>query len=277
MRELGGTPREFVSIAVSDGIGMGHEGMKASLVSREVIADSIELMMRAHCYDALVGLAGCDKSLPGTLMAIARLNLPSIFIYGGTIKPGQFRGKDVTIQTVYEAVGQREAGLITDEELYELECAACPGIGSCGGLFTANTMSSVSEALGMALPGNASPPAVDEERKTVAYDSGKALINLMKRGIKPSDILTMEAFENALAVVLAMGGSTNVALHLPAIAHELGMKLTFDDFTRITVKTPHIADMTPGGKYVIHCRQSRRYHPSNTSRCLRVCPHLDLN
>jgi dihydroxy-acid dehydratase len=251
LRELGGTPREFVSIAVSDGIGMGHEGMKASLVSREVIADSIELMMRAHCYDALVGLAGCDKSLPGTLMAIGRLNLPSIFIYGGTIKPGKFRGKDVTIQTVYEAVGQREAGLISDADLYELECAACPGIGSCGGLFTANTMSSVSEALGMALPGNASPPAVDDERKVVAYESGRALINLMKRGIKPSDIMTMEAFENALAVVLAMGGSTNVALHLPAIAHELGIKLTFDDFTRVTCRTPHIADMTPGGKYVM--------------------------
>jgi dihydroxy-acid dehydratase len=251
LREVGGTPREFVSIAVSDGIGMGHEGMKASLVSRDVIADSIELMMRAHCYDALVGLAGCDKSLPGTLMAIARLNVPSIFVYGGTIKPGRFRGKDVTIQTVYEAVGQREAGLITDEDLYELECAACPGIGSCGGLFTANTMSSVSEALGMALPGNASPPAVDEERKTVAYQSGLALMNLMKRGIKPSDIMTMEAFENALTVVLAMGGSTNVALHLPAIAHELGIKLTFDDFTRVTCRTPHIADMTPGGRYVM--------------------------
>jgi dihydroxy-acid dehydratase len=251
LRELGGTPREFVSIAVSDGIGMGHEGMKSSLVSREVIADSIELMMRAHCYDALVGLAGCDKSLPGTLMAIARLNLPSIFVYGGTIKPGQFRGKDVTIQTVYEAVGQREAGLITDEELYELECAACPGIGSCGGLFTANTMSSVSEALGMALPGNASPPAVADARKVIAYESGKALINLMKRGIKPSDIMTMEAFENALTLVFAMGGSTNVALHLPAIAHEMGIKLTFDDFTRITCRTPHIADMTPGGKYVM--------------------------
>jgi dihydroxy-acid dehydratase len=208
-------------------------------------------MMRAHCYDALVGLAGCDKSLPGTLMAIARLNVPSIFVYGGTIKPGRFRGKDVTIQTVYEAVGQREAGLITDEDLYELECAACPGIGSCGGLFTANTMSSVSEALGMALPGNASPPAVDEERKTVAYQSGLALMNLMKRGIKPSDIMTMEAFENALTVVLAMGGSTNVALHLPAIAHELGIKLTFDDFTRVTCRTPHIADMTPGGRYVM--------------------------
>lgn len=251
IREMGGTPREFVSIAVSDGIGMGHEGMKASLPSREVIADSIELMMRAHCYDALYGMAGCDKSLPGTLMAIARLNLPSIFVYGGTIKPGKFRGRDVTIQTVYEAVGQREAGQITDEDLYELECAACPGIGSCGGLFTANTMSSVSEALGMALPGNASPPAVDEARKVIAYESGKALMRLMHRGILPSDIMTKEAFENALAVVLAMGGSTNVALHLPAIAHELGIKLTFDDFTRVTCRTPHIADMTPGGKYVM--------------------------
>jgi dihydroxy-acid dehydratase len=251
VRELGGTPREFVSIAVSDGIGMGHEGMKASLVSRDVIADSIELMMRAHCYDALVGLAGCDKSLPGTLMAIGRMNVPSVFIYGGTIKPGKFRGRDVTIQTVYEAVGQREAGLITDEDLYELECAACPGIGSCGGLFTANTMSSISEAIGMALPGSASPPAVDDDRKVVAYESGKALMNLMKKGILPSDIMTMEAFENALTVALAMGGSTNVALHLPAIAHELGIKLTFDDFTRITCKTPHIADMTPGGRYVM--------------------------
>ncbi len=251
IREMGGTPREFVSIAVSDGIAMGHEGMKASLVSREVIADSIELMMRAHCYDALYGMAGCDKSLPGTLMAMARLNLPSIFVYGGTIKPGRFRGKDVTIQNVYEAVGQREAGLITDQDLYELECSACPGIGSCGGLFTANSMASVSEAIGMALPGNASPPAVDEARKTVAYASGKALMQLMARGILPRDIMTREAFENALTVVLAMGGSTNVALHLPAIAHELGIRLTFDDFTRITCRTPHIADMTPGGKYVM--------------------------
>ena len=249
--ELGGTPREFVSIAVSDGIGMGHEGMKASLISRDVIADSIELMMRAHCYDALVGLAGCDKSLPGTLMAIARMNLPAIFVYGGTIKPGNYRGKDVTIQNVYEAVGQREANKITDADLYELECAACPGIGSCGGLFTANTMSSLSEAIGMSLPGNASPPAVDDERKWVAYESGRALINLMKRGIKPADIMTKEAFENALTVVLAMGGSTNIALHLPAIAHELGFKLTFDDFTRVTCRTPHIADMTPGGTYVM--------------------------
>lgn len=251
IREMGGTPREFVSIAVSDGIAMGHEGMKASLVSREVIADSIELMMRAHCYDALFGMAGCDKSLPGTLMAIARLNLPSIFLYGGTIKPGKFRGRDVTIQTVYEAVGQYEAGLISEEDLYELECAACPGIGSCGGFFTANTMASVGEALGMSLPGSASPPAVDEERKAFAYQSGKALMQLMRRGILPRDIMTKEAFENALTVALAMGGSTNIALHLPAIAHELGIKLTFDDFTRITCRTPHIADMTPGGKYVM--------------------------
>ncbi len=251
IREMGGTPREFVSIAVSDGIAMGHEGMKASLVSREVIADSIELMMRAHCYDALFGMAGCDKSLPGTLMAIARLNLPSIFLYGGTIKPGKFRGRDVTIQTVYEAVGQYEAGLISEEDLYELECAACPGIGSCGGFFTANTMASVGEALGMSLPGSASPPAVDEARKAFAYESGKALMRLMRRGILPRDIMTKEAFENALTVALAMGGSTNIALHLPAIAHELGIKLTFDDFTRITCRTPHIADMTPGGKYVM--------------------------
>ena len=251
INELGGTPREFVSIAVSDGIAMGHEGMKASLVSREVIADSIELMMRAHCYDALYGMAGCDKSLPGTLMAIARLNLPSIFLYGGTIKPGKFRGRDVTIQTVYEAVGQREAGLISDEDLYELECVACPGIGSCGGFFTANTMASVAEALGMSLPSSASPPAVDEARKVFAYESGRALMRLMRRGILPRDIMTKEAFENALTVALAMGGSTNIALHLPAIAHELGITLTFDDFTRITCRTPHIADMTPGGKYVM--------------------------
>jgi dihydroxy-acid dehydratase len=250
-REVGLTPREFVSIAVSDGIGMGHEGMKASLVSREVIADSIELMMRAHGYDGIVGLAGCDKSLPGTLMALARLNLPGIFVYGGTIKPGKYRGQDVTIQTVYEAVGQREADKISDADLYELECVACPGMGSCGGLFTANTMASVSEALGMALPGNASPPAVDDERGMVGYASGIALRNLMEKGIKPRDILSKEAFENALALVMSMGGSTNVALHLPAIAKECGIKLTLADVTRISKRTPHIADMTPGGRHVM--------------------------
>jgi dihydroxy-acid dehydratase len=251
VREIGGAPREFVSIAVSDGIGMGHQGMKASLVSREVIADSIELMMRAHAYDALVGLAGCDKSLPGTLMALARLNLPGIFVYGGTIKPGKYRGQDVTIQNVYEAVGQREAGKISDEDLYEMECVACPGIGSCGGLFTANTMSSVSEAIGMALPGNASPPAVEQERMRMGYESGKALLQLMERKILPRDIMTKEAFENALAVVMAMGGSTNIALHLPAIARECEFNFTFADFMRVGKRTPHIADMTPGGRYVM--------------------------
>ena len=249
--ENGGTPREFVAISVSDGIGMGHQGMKASLVSREVIADSIELMMRAHCYDALVGLAGCDKSLPGTLMAMARLNLPSIFIYGGTIKPGRFKGKDVTIQNVYEGVGLHQAGAMSAEDLHDLECAACPGIGSCGGLFTANTMASVSEAIGMALPGSASPPAVDSERMDMGYATGKALMNLIARGIYARDILTREALENALAVALSMGGSTNIALHMPAIAREAGLVLTFDDIVRINARTPHIADMTPGGKYVM--------------------------
>ncbi len=249
--ENGGTPREFVAISVSDGIGMGHQGMKASLVSREVIADSIELMMRAHCYDALVGLAGCDKSLPGTLMAMARLNLPSIFIYGGTIKPGRFQGRDVTIQNVYEAVGLHQAGKMSDADLYELECSACPGIGSCGGLFTANTMASVSEAIGMALPGSASPPAVEMERLEMGYKTGQALMNLVSRGILARDIMTREALENALAVAVSMGGSTNIALHLPAIAREAGLTLTFNDIVRINLRTPHIASMTPGGKYVM--------------------------
>jgi dihydroxy-acid dehydratase len=249
--ENGGTPREFVAISVSDGIGMGHQGMKASLISREVIADSFELVMRAHCYDAILGLAGCDKSLPGTLMVMARLNLPSIFIYGGTIKPGKFKGKDVTIQTVYEAVGKHEAGTMNDADLYELECVACPGIGSCGGLFTANTMASVSEAIGMALPGSASPPAVDTDRFEMGRKTGVALMELVRRGIVARDIITKESLENALAVVCSMGGSTNIALHLPAIAHEAGIKFDFDDIVRINSRTPHIADMTPGGKYVM--------------------------
>lgn len=247
----GGTPREFTAISVSDGIGMGHQGMKASLISREVIADSFELVMRAHCYDAMVGLAGCDKSLPGTLMAMARLNLPSIFLYGGTIKPGKFRGKDVTVQNVYEAVGQHEAGKINDADLYELECVACPGIGSCGGLFTANSMASISEAIGMALPGSASPPAVEQERFDYGVRTGKALMALIERGILARDIMVKEAFENAIAIALSMGASTNVALHLPAMAKEAGIKVTFDDFVRINARTPHIADMTPGGRYVM--------------------------
>src|SRR3954470_9778394 len=203
IRKAGGTPREFVAISVSDGIAMGHEGMRASLVSREVIADSIELMMHAHRYDALVGLAGCDKSLPGTLMAMARMNLPAVFLYGGTILPGRFQGRDVTIKAGYEAVGAAAAGTMTDEELYELECGACPVAGSCGGQFTANTMACVAEAIGLALPGSGSPPAVDEDRDRFAVQAGHAVMKLLERNIRPRDILTFKAFENAIAVAAA--------------------------------------------------------------------------
>ncbi len=249
--EAGGTPREFVTIAVSDGIAMGHEGMKASLVSREVIADSVELMVRAHCYDALVGLAGCDKSLPGMLMAMARLNLPSVFLYGGTILPGRFQGRAVTIQDVYEAVGAVEAGRMTEAELYDLECHACPGAGSCGGQFTANTMACVAEAIGMALPGSSSPPAVETSRDRYAEECGRAVMMLLERGIRPRQILTPEAFENAVAIVAATGGSTNAALHLPALAHEAGLRLTLDDIERIARRTPTIADLVPGGRFMM--------------------------
>lgn len=247
----GGTPREFVTIAVSDGIGMGHEGMKASLVSREVIADSVELMMRAHCYDALVGIAGCDKSLPGMLLAMAQLNVPSVFVYGGSIMPGKFRGKDVTIQDVYEAVGACAVGKMTEKDVDEMERVACPGAGSCGGLFTANTMSSASEALGMALPGGASPMAMEHTRDEITRKSGEAVMRLLKDGIRPRDIMTLKAFENAIAVCVAMGGSTNSVLHLPAIAHVAGVPLTIDAFDRISKRTPLIADLKPGGKYVM--------------------------
>ncbi|MBX7246759.1 MAG: dihydroxy-acid dehydratase [Candidatus Sumerlaeaceae bacterium] len=250
--DAGGTPREFVAIAVSDGIGMGHEGMKASLISREVIADSVELMMRAHCYDALVGLAGCDKSLPGMMMVMARLNVPSIFLYGGTIMPGQFRGKDVTIQEVYEAVGAHAAGKISDEDLLELECAACPGAGSCGGQFTANTMACVSEAIGIALPFSASFPAEDLKRDEFAAECGRVVMQLLEKNIRPRDIMTFEAFENAMAVVAATGGSTNACLHLPALANEVGIKFTFDDMDRVARRTPTIADLKPGGRYVAY-------------------------
>lgn len=247
--ESGGTPREFVTIAVSDGIAMGHEGMKASLISRETIADSIELMMHAHGYDALVGLAGCDKSLPGTLMAMARLNVPSVFLYGGTILPGKFQGRDVTIIDVYEGVGANAAGKMTDAELYELECQACPSAGSCGGQFTANTMACVAEALGMALPGSGSPPAVETARDNFAMEAGKAVMNLFGLGIKSRDILTKKAFENAIAIAACTGGSTNIFLHLPAIAHEAGITLTLDEIDKVCHRTPHFVDMTPGGKY----------------------------
>ena len=243
------TPREFSTIAVSDGIAMGHEGMKSSLISREVIADSIELMVRAHQYDALVGIAGCDKSLPGTMMAMARLNLPSVFVYGGTIMPGILDGKELTVVDVYEAVGSYDAGKISLDELKNIENVACPNAGSCGGMFTANTMASISEAIGLALPGSASPPAEDDRREKIVYDTGFACAKLLELGIKPREILTFEAFENAITMLNAVGGSTNGILHLLALSNEAGIKLTYDDFERIRKKTPHIADMKPGGRY----------------------------
>lgn len=247
--EAGGNPREFVTIAVSDGIGMGHEGMKASLVSREVIADSIELMMHAHGYDALVGLAGCDKSLPGTLMAMARLNLPSVFLYGGTIMPGKFKGRDVTIVDVYEGVGAHAAGKMTDEELHELECSACPSAGSCGGQFTANTMACVAEALGMALPGSGSPPAIETARDEGCRLAGHAVMKLIENNLRSRDFLTKKAFENAAAIAACTGGSTNIFLHLPAIAHEAGIEFSLDEIEAVCHRTPHFVDLMPGGKY----------------------------
>jgi len=250
--EGGATPREFSTIAVSDGIAMGHEGMKSSLVSREVIADSIELMVRAHQYDALVGIAGCDKSLPGTMMAMTRLNLPSVFVYGGTIMPGILDGRELTIVDVYEAVGAYDAGQLSLEGLKNIENTACPNAGSCGGMFTANTMASISEAIGFALPGSASPPAEDDRREKIVYDSGKACVKLLELGIKPSDFLTFEAFENAITMLNAVGGSTNGILHLLALANEAKIKLTYDDFERVRKKTPHLADMKPGGNYVMN-------------------------
>ena len=248
----GATPREFSTIAVSDGIAMGHEGMKSSLVSREVIADSIELMVRAHQYDALVGIAGCDKSLPGTMMAMARLNIPSVFVYGGTIMPGMLDGKELTVVDVYEAVGAYDAGKLSLEDLKNIENVACPNAGSCGGMFTANTMASISEAIGLALPGSASPPAEDERRNKMVYDSGIACAKLLEMNIRPKEILTFEAFENAIMMLNSVGGSTNGILHLLALANEVNIDLTYDDFERIRKKTPHLADMKPGGNYVMN-------------------------
>ena len=250
VKAAGGTPREFTTITVTDGIAMGHQGMKSSLVSREVIADSIELTMRGHCYDALVGLAGCDKSLPGMMMAMVRLNVPSVFLYGGTILPGRFRGKDVTVQDVYEAVGGYQAGQISADELHALECVACPSAGSCGGQFTANTMACVSEALGLALPGSAGTPAPYESRDAFAEASGKAVMNLLARDLRPRDIVTRKALENAATVVAASGGSTNAALHLPAIAHEAGIDFDLHAVAEISKRTPYIADLKPGGRYL---------------------------
>ncbi|MCS6855357.1 MAG: dihydroxy-acid dehydratase, partial [Elioraea sp.] len=233
VHDAGATPREFCTITVTDGIAMGHQGMKSSLASREVIADSIELTVRGHGYDALVGLAGCDKTLPGVMMAMLRLNVPSVFMYGGSILPGRYQGRDVTVLDVFEAVGQHAAGKITDAELEELEKVACPGAGACGGQFTANTMAMVSEALGLALPGSAGPPAPHAERAVYARRSGEAVVEALRRNLRPRDIVTREALENAATVVGATGGSTNAALHLPAIAHEAGIRFTLKDVAAI--------------------------------------------
>jgi len=250
VKAANGTPREFTTITVTDGIAMGHQGMKASLVSRDLIADSVELTMRGHCYDALVGLAGCDKSLPGMMMAMVRLNVPSVFIYGGSILPGKFKGKDVTVQDVFEAVGAHQAGNLEDEELHQLECVACPSAGSCGGQFTANTMACVSEAIGLALPGSAGAPAPYDSRDAYAEASGQAVMRLLHLGLRPRDIVTRKSLENAAMVVAASGGSTNAALHLPAIAHEAGIDFDLHAVAEIFKKTPYIADLKPGGRYV---------------------------
>ncbi|MEW6437842.1 dihydroxy-acid dehydratase [Bradyrhizobium sp. UASWS1016] len=246
----GGTPREFTTITVTDGIAMGHAGMKASLVSREVIADSVELSVRGHCYDALVGLAGCDKTLPGLMMAMLRLNVPSVFLYGGSILPGRFRGKDVTVLDVFEAVGANAAGTMSDADLAELETLACPSAGSCGGQYTANSMAYVSEAIGLALPGSASTPAPYESRDRFADASGRAVMALLDRGLRPRDIVTRKSLENAAAVVAATGGSTNAALHLPAMAHEAGIAFDIFDVAAVFRRTPLIADLKPGGRYL---------------------------
>ena len=248
----GGFPMTFNTISVSDGISMGHEGMRASLVSREIIADSVECVMHAERLDGSVTLAGCDKSLPGMLMAAARLDLANVFVYNGSIMPGNLNGKDLTIQDVFEGVGACALGKITESELGEIERAACPGEGACGGMFTANTMSSVAEALGMALPGSASAPAIDSRRDDDAYAAGEAVVNLIRLGITARDIMTKKAFENAITIVMALGGSTNAILHLLAIAHEANVDLTIDDYNRIGDKTPHLADVKPFGRYVMN-------------------------
>jgi len=250
VKEAGATPREFTTITVTDGIAMGHQSMKSSLASRDTIADSIELTMRGHCYDALVGIAGCDKSLPGVMMSMIRLNVPSVFMYGGSIMPGKHHGHDVTVLDVFEAVGKHAAGNMSDEELDELERHACPGAGACGGQFTANTMACVSEMIGLALPFSAGAPAPDEDRDRWAVESGKAVVELIRRNIRPRDIVTLDSLHNAAAIVGATGGSTNAALHLPAMAHEAGIRFTLQDVAEIMRKTPHIADLKPGGRYV---------------------------
>ncbi len=250
VRAGGGTPREFTTITVTDGIAMGHAGMKSSLVSREIIADSVELTMRGHCYDGLVGLAGCDKSLPGLMMAMLRLNVPSVFMYGGSILPGRFKGRDVTVVDIFEGVGQHAAGKMSDEDLHLLVLVACPSAGSCGGQFTANTMACVSEAIGLALPGSAGAPAPYDSRDRFAELSGQAVLNLLEAGLRPRDIVTREALENAAMVVAATGGSTNAVLHLPAMANEAGIDFDLHAVADICKRTPYLADLKPAGKYV---------------------------
>ena len=250
VKDADGTPREFCTITVTDGIAMGHQGMKSSLVSREVIADSTELTVRGHSYDAIVGLAGCDKSLPGLMMAMCRLNVPSVFMYGGSILPGRYKGNDVTVVDVFEAVGKYAAGAATKKDLKELEQVACPSDGACGGQFTANTMACVSEIIGLALPYSSGAPAPYEDRDKYAYDSGKQIMNLIEKNIRPRDIVTKKSLENAATIVAATGGSTNAGLHLPAIAHECGIKFSLDDVVEVFKRTPYIADLKPGGQYV---------------------------
>jgi dihydroxy-acid dehydratase len=250
VKHANGTPREFTTITVTDGIAMGHEGMRSSLASRDAIADTVELTMRGHCYDALVGLAGCDKSLPGMMMAMVRLNVPSVFIYGGSILPGRLDGRDVTVQDVFEAVGQHQAGNYSDEQLAILERVACPSAGACGGQFTANTMACVSEAIGLALPNSSGAPAPYESRDAYGVASGQAVMNLLEKNIRARDIVTRKALENAARIVACTGGSTNAGLHLPAIAHEAGIVFTLDDVCEIFRDTPYFVDLKPGGKYV---------------------------
>jgi len=250
VKAASGTPREFTTITVTDGIAMGHAGMKSSLVSRDLIADSVELTMRGHCYDALVGLAGCDKSLPGMMMVMLRLNVPAVFMYGGSILPGTFKGKDVTVQDVFEAVGAHSAGNMSDKDLHDLECVACPSAGSCGGQFTANTMACVSEAIGLALPGSAGTPAPYESRDEYAVASGKAVMALLESNLRPRDIVTKEALINAARIIACSGGSTNGALHLPAMANEVGIDFDIFDVADVFKDTPYIADLKPGGQYV---------------------------
>ena len=250
VKEAGGTPREFTTITVTDGIAMGHEGMRSSLASREAIADTVELTMRGHSYDALVGLAGCDKSLPGMMMAMVRLNVPSVFIYGGSILPGRYQGRDVTVQDVFEAVGRHQAGANSDEELLALERVACPSSGACGGQFTANTMACVSEAMGLALPNSSGAPAPYESRDAYGTASGEAVMNLLERRIRARDVVTLKSLQNAARVVACTGGSTNAGLHLPAIAHEAGLEFHLEDVCEIFRDTPYFVDLKPGGQYV---------------------------